>query len=285
MIRLLFILFLALFVFSCKDSSKEVDPLFYQISTADSTRCMNEIFAEIIGKASENQRLLDEAIRSGMSACGLWAMGELDIDINEAGKVQIGKNDSSNVTECVVEYFLMNRNLSEEEVTMFSMDRDYLGYDFPLYYRFGDEEIQRKIKETQFELNEISGVYGADTLLIKFYASKVDKWKQKLESLQLIGEATIDEISSRARVSINHQNGSKISEEVFNKVGLAYYHIRNYECMRYFNETYLNLYDRVQRKNRKLDHEKLRVLEALHPASIYDNVQEKYQPVLEPKRV
>ena len=43
MIRLLFIPLFALILFSCDDASKEVDPLFYQISEADSVRCMEEI--------------------------------------------------------------------------------------------------------------------------------------------------------------------------------------------------------------------------------------------------
>ena len=60
--QLLFIPFLALFIFSCEDSSEEVDPLFYQISVEDSTRCMNEILGEL---TEDGERLLVAAAGYG----------------------------------------------------------------------------------------------------------------------------------------------------------------------------------------------------------------------------
>jgi len=66
MIRLLFIPFLAILLFSCESDSEKVDPLFYQISEADSTRCMNEILVSIVDEANQMFRFNRELLQSGV---------------------------------------------------------------------------------------------------------------------------------------------------------------------------------------------------------------------------
>ncbi|MCJ8289487.1 MAG: hypothetical protein HRT58_07460 [Crocinitomicaceae bacterium] len=280
MIRLLFIPFIAMLMFSCESDSKKVDPLFYQISVADSTRCMNEIFGKIRSDAQEDQRRYDYFVKKAMWGCGLWSLGGIEIEIDDAGKVMIDNLDSLNVTECIVGYFLFNRNLTEEETAVASMDPNHPGFNFPFYNNFGLEEIQRRIKKTQNQADDIMSVDGADSVLVEYYASKVDEWKLKLIAFELLDGKTFDQISPQARVRVYHQKVSKLSKKVLNEIVLAFYQVRNYECMRYFNETYLSLYDRAQNKTRKTDLEKLDVLEMLHPAKILDNYWET-QPVLQ----
>lgn len=267
-------------MFSCQSDSKEVDPLFYQISVADSARCMNEILGEIREQAKENQKRQDEFDGVHMIYC-FMPRDHMRIKIDDAGKIMIDNLDSFNVTECIVGHFLFNRNLTEEETAVAAMDPKYPGFSFPFYNNFGLEEIQRRIKETQNQADEIKSVDGADPVLVEYYASKVDVWKLKLRSLELIGGKTLDQISPQAIVSVEYKVASEKSEEVLNEVALAYYQMRNYECIRYFNETYISLYDRASRRKRKRDLDKLDALVALHPASILDHDRSKSPPPIE----
>ena len=281
MIRLLFIPFLVLFLFSCEGDSKEVDPLFYQISVVDSTRCMNEILGEIREQAKENQKRQDEFDGVHMICC-LMSRDHMQIRINSRGELRNNCfSDSVNVEEKVFKYFMFNRTLTSRETQMGSMDSNHPGYDFPFYNKFSLEEIQHRIKETQNDADEVKSVDGVDPVLVEYYASKVDEWKLKLRSLELIGGKTLDQISPQAIVSVEYEVASEKSEEVLNQVAFAFYQMRNYECIRYFNETYISLYDRASRRKRKRDLDKLDALVALHPASILDHDDSKSPPPME----
>lgn len=174
-----------------------------------------------------------------------------------------------------MEYFMFNRNLTSQETPAAAMNAKYPGFDFPFYNNFERTEIERRIKETTEGLDEIKGVDGADAALVDYCASKVEVWKVKLRLLNLFGEKTLDEISPQANVSVNYQQASKKSDEVLIEVALAFYQMRNYECLRYFNETYLSLFERMKRLKRPIDRDKFEALEILHRASIYDNDRSK----------
>ncbi|NVK63901.1 MAG: hypothetical protein HWE22_04910 [Flavobacteriales bacterium] len=51
---------------------------------------------------------------------------------------------------------------------------------------------------------------------------------------------------------------------------IVWINLRNIECLRYFGETYLSLYDRFQRKKRSIDKEKRQAIEIVRPIVIYD---------------
>jgi hypothetical protein len=182
---------------------------------------------------------------------------------------------------------MFNRNLTAAETLTASVNPRYPGFDFPFYIRYSSEEIHQKIKETQNQLNDIKSVEGIDSLLVEYYASKVDEWKVKLIPIHLLGENEFSEIVSSGKVRVNYRNTEDRPEEVLIEVAMAFYQMRNFECVRYFKENYLSLYERAQRKQRKLDVEKLEALEMLHPISIFDHDRSKSpiepEPVLSRK--
>lgn len=261
--------FLALLLFSCESDSKKVDPLFYQISVADSARCMNEIFGEIREQAKENQKRQDEFDGVHMICC-FMSRDHMRIRINSAGELRNNYfSDSTNVEENVFEGFMSNRNLTDEETAVASMDWNHPGYNFLFYNRFSFEEIQRKIKETQNQADEIKSVDGADPVLVEYYVSKVDEWEQMQRSIDVIDGQTLSQTSPQARVTLEYQESTIKIKEVLKDIALTFYQMRNYECMRYFGETYLNLFDRQKRQKRKNDIEKVEALRYLHPSMIF----------------
>ena len=270
MIRLLFIPFFVLICCSCESDSKEENPLFYQMSEADSVRCMDEILGEIINTSIENQKLSAKFYNPNIITCGISDV--FRVNVNSRGKVMVGfKVDSNNISEKVYDYFMFNRNLSSDETTAASIDTKYEGFDRPFYNRFGVEEVERKIEETQKQLEEIEDVEGADPVLVDYYASKVENWRRMLRSIELIGQNELSQVSPQAHVSFGFQKSSEKSEELFKQISLAFYYMRNYESMRYFTESYITLYDRSQRRKRQIDIEKLDVLELMYPSRIIFN--------------
>ena len=268
MIRLLFIPFLVLFLFSCNNAPKEIDPLFYQMSSADSTECMNDILDEILEGGKENQRIEDELdYLSG--TCFMMIRETANIKINSRGDLMVGLGDSNSVLNYVYNYFMFNRNLSSRETAVAATDPKYPGFSFPFYNRYSLEEIQRKIKETQNQADEIKSVDGADPVLVEYYVSKVDEWEQMQRSIDVIDGQTLSQTSPQARVTLEYLESTIKIKEVLKDIALAFYQMRNDECMRYFGETYLNLFDRQKRQKRKIDIEKVEALRYLHPSMIF----------------
>jgi hypothetical protein len=274
--RLYLISLLGLILLSCGNNPRELDPLDYQISSADSTRCINEILDGILFEAREGQQFQKE-LEQRCSPVGTCSSQReiFIIRINSRGNVMIrGVEDSALVTAKVFEYFMFNRTLSAQETLEASVNPESPSFSFLFYYRFGRDEIKHKIEKTQEHLNEISKKNGVDPLLVDYYASKVDEWKVRFNSLELIGAESLDEVPPYVQVRVEYRKASDKSKEILRDVAFAFYQMRSYECLRYFNETYLSLYDRVQRKKRKLDVEKLEVLKLLHLANFYDNYQD-----------
>lgn len=267
MIRLLFIPFFALFFFSCESSSREVDPLFYQISEEDSIRCMKEILDGIIEDAAENQRRAKSLYKPNIAYCGV--IDVFRIMLNSRGDLMIDSEfNSKNVTEKTYRYFMCNRNLTSKETIAACSNSSHPGFEFPFYNRYKSDEIERRIKDAKYELTEVKK-QEPDREWEEYYVLKVEEWEVRKRALEMINANSLPEISFSAHVLYEYQKSSDKSMEVLKQIALAFYQMRNYECLRYFKETYLNLYDRSQRMNKKNDLDKLEALELLHPASIY----------------
>ncbi|MCJ8289486.1 MAG: hypothetical protein HRT58_07455 [Crocinitomicaceae bacterium] len=272
MIRLLFIPFFAILLFSCENDSKKVDPLFYQISVADSTRCMNEILDGILEEGIENQRFIDELFDRGIPYCGI--LDRFYIGINSSGLLMLNKQIDSvqNITEKVVEFFMFNRNL--KNVDEASMDVSYPGFDFPFYNKWTLKEIQYSIESYQKNINELDKTDSSYFDQLKRLELKVNDWKQNLRVLELIDEKYLPQLAP-AHITFEYHPQSKKVETVLNNIALAFYQTRNYECLRYFSESYLNLFDRAQRRNRKLDRNKLLALEVIQRPILFDRPWQK----------
>lgn len=269
MIRLLFIPLFTLLLFSCDDSSKEVDPLFYQISEADSLRCMDEILEGMISKAQRKQDLDDSmhqlTYNSNVTVCGVRDV--LSIIMNSRGQVMVGGTlDSVDISEEVYNYFMFNRNLNSAETVAASMNSQHEGFEKPFYNWFDEKEIEDRIERTTEEANEVKATKGADLALVNYFFSKVEEWKIRKKALTIIGDKQLPEVALWAILRFEYPMESKQSKAIKREIAFAFYQMRNYECMRYFGETYLNLFERSQRMGREKDRDKLAALDMIHSA-------------------
>ncbi len=270
MFRLLLFLSISLFFLSCKEVYTKGDELFYQISEADSTRCMDEIIGEIRKTAKDNQDEEDRYTEC-IIQCGLPSRDFLQVEISDNGNVTLnGSVTSESMVESVVNHCMINRNLTPAETAKAVLNRDYKGIRHPFYNHFSLMEIEENIKSASKEHKEIAEYPNADPELINYYRSKVTEWELKKKVLLLIKSKTLPEMSYSSKIEVSYLHPSKESEEVLNDVAMAFYHLRNIECLRYFGETYLSLYDRFQRKKRSIDKEKLQAIEIVRPIVIYD---------------
>jgi hypothetical protein len=272
MIRIFVITMLTTIVISSCDASKEVDPLFYQISEADSTRCMDEILDDIVEDTTRIHSILGHIYRPGIPFCGL--VDKLGISINSSGEVMINHHidhhiDSNNIVEKTFMFFMCNRELTSKELMSCATDVNCPGFEFPFYDSYNKKEILRILKESHIQLDEMKTAEGLDQEWVERRAERLKEWKALKNAIEIIDAPTIPQISNSAHVRFEYQRASPKSKEVLNQIAFAFYQMRNFECLKYFNETYLSLYDRAQRKKRKIDLDKLEVLKVLHPASIY----------------
>lgn len=269
MIRIFFIVGVVSFVsicVSCDTFLSQDDPLFYQMSKADSTRCMEEVLGEICEEARENQRQKIDFMKH--VTCVLWRSGFV-VRINRSGEIETDNLDIASISDSLVAYILFNRNLTGYETTEASMNPTYSGSSSPFYNHFGSEEIKDMIKNVEVEFEEIRAQEGADSALVAYFASKVVDRKLMLKGLELMRAKSFPQRGS-SQVVVSYQSKTEKSEEVLREVAKGVYQIRNYECLRYFNETYLNLYDRAQKRKRKIDLEKLELLKMIQPNSLFD---------------
>ncbi|MFK7785560.1 MAG: hypothetical protein AB8B56_10610 [Crocinitomicaceae bacterium] len=271
MMRLLFIPFFAFALFSCDDASKEVDPLFYQISKADSTRCMDEILDGLIDESRRKQDFQDSIMSMVYVPhyCDLVGRDIFRIDLNSNGQLMVNHDlDSLDLVEQTYQYFMFNRSLTSAETNQFAMDPKYEGFDKPFYNRFSLEEIERRIEEELAQANQVKGVKGADPTLVHYMFSKVEEWEKRKLALELIGTDELVELSPQAALHFEYHEETEQSQLILRQIAYDYYQMRNYECLLYFGETYLSLYERHQRLRRKLDQDKLAALLNMRPARI-----------------
>ncbi len=252
MLRSLLLPFLLAIFLSCSDSSKEVDPLFYQISEADSTRCMDEILSGILEDTSQVHRIKREIYFPDHIVCS--PIRGFRIAMNSRGQVMISKkNDCDDVAEKTFDHFIGNRNLTESEKIACATDAHNPGFELPFYDSYSLNFINDMIKSAEAELSRIKMLDGVPPKIIEEHVAALDEWKARKKAIEIIGGTALTQKSPYEHVRFEYQRASSKSKEVLNQIAFAFYQMRNYECLRYFNETYLSLYDRAQRKQRKID--------------------------------
>jgi hypothetical protein len=270
MIRLLFVSCFVSILFSC-DYSSNTEPLVYQMSQADSTRCMDEILDGIIKEARREQQYQDSIYElfynPNLIVCGVRDV--LGIYLNSSGQLMVGgSTDSVDIVDTVYQYFMFNRNLTEEETGMAAMNPNYEGYDKPFYNSFGLKYIEKKIQECAGEVRRVQEAPNTDPAIIEYYLSRVDYWEAKKKGIKIIGTDKFKELSPQAILRFEYLKETKQTQVVLNEIAFAFYQMRNYECLKYFDETYLSLYERAQRLERGLEQEKLEVLKLMRPSRI-----------------
>ena len=106
--------------------------------------------------------------------------------------------------------------------------------------------------------NEVLATFNRETVTLDKHRVR-NLTNAKSAGFNVIGSATAGYHTVGTNI-LDPANG------LLNQIAHAFYHMRNYECLRYFGETYLSLFERTHRLDKKLDHKKLKALEVLHPA-------------------
>ncbi len=282
--------FCALALVSCEEVYTEGDELLYQISQADSTRCMEEILKEIRITAKENQYEEDNYMKSlGISFPICMPRPSFTVDISRKKFIQIHLlgwtpeiADTANLTVAIVDYFMINRNLTEAETGSVASNPNDKGFNAVLYMQFTMAEVEEQLERAENEHQELSAIPEADSGLVNYFQSKVDDWQEKKSVLDFLQSDVLKEAAAYHKVEVIYHHPSKTSERVLNDAAMAFYHLRNIECLRYFGETYLSLYDRFQRKKQPFDKEKLEVLDVVRPIALFDKNLAVSPPLPEP---
>lgn len=267
MIRLLFIPFLTLLCFSCEHVLDKDDSLFHQISSADSVRCTNEILDELRQESKSYEKLLDEYM---WETCVDWdrlSLEVLDIKIDSVNQMSSSlPKEESGIQETVLEFFYHFRNQPVEISKSYRYSSDLKNY---LAYRFFNQKSLKALKSKREETYQSDRSYeNADPLLIEYYKSQVAEVESYLDLSNVLRADSIALFSEHARVQIDADGSPEKYQEIFEQVLLGYYQVRNYECLRYFGESYLSLYERSKRSKRKVDVEKLEALKIYRPVRI-----------------
>jgi len=268
MIRLLLFSLVSLPFFSCEDVYTKDDELFYQLSEADSARCMEEILDGILEESIEEEQKIRDVLYEDIPYCGPKEI--LYISVNSIGQVMIqDEGGSTDVSEKVYHYFMFNRFLTSDETDKAAMNVNHPGFEFPLYNHVEMYEIDREIGKAKKKWLDVKNTEGVDSTFVNYFYSKVEEWQTRKNALEIIGNSMLPEISASALVQLHSHGESVKFQKVLKEIAIAFYHIRNSECMQYFGETYLSLYERAQRKKKELDFDKLRTLQVLSPGRIY----------------
>ena len=257
-------------MFSCEAVYTEGDELFYQISKADSTRCMDEILDGIWGEGEDNRYRLYDIYESDVPYCGI--VNVFRITMNSAEELMVDLNFESTVeglSSEIYEYFMFNRNLSNSKRLKVQYDLSYDGYQSVFYNVYASNEIVEEIHSRRKKLRKLWAI-NSDTSAIQRMRKYVADSERKLSAQKLI-EERLRLYATPAHIRFSYSSEGEKWKTVKRKIELAYYQMRNYECMRYFGETYLHLYERSQRKGKDLDKQKLEALKTMHPAIIINN--------------
>lgn len=253
---------------SCQSKNEEVSPFFYRISEADSASCMNEILEGILLEGKENQKRLDYIYNSRIPYCGI--VDVYRIVVNSSGQVMLSMQLDSvdNVSAGLYNYCMFNRNVKETSDVYYNLE--YEGFKFAYYNTTDMYEIESR-------LDELNNRNSSDPTEIQEIAERIETWEQRRRALELTCDNDLVHLPA-AHVRFSHQGESDLTKRIRKEIAFAFYQMRNYECLRYFHESYLSLQERANRKKRKLDIEKLQVLRVIHPAIIFERDWSKLRP-------
>ncbi|MCJ8289488.1 MAG: hypothetical protein HRT58_07465 [Crocinitomicaceae bacterium] len=261
--------FLALLLFSCESDSKKVDPLFYQISTVDSAKYSNQLHQIMKQEALDYQEEQMEIRNSSM--CNMpppYYDGDiLSIELTTESEYLIeGIKNRKSLSSVVFDFFIKNRNLTTDIFLV--SDTDFLKY--PMYRVLTVNYLMSDIERKEQELADIKNMKGADSVLIDYYAAKVNSTKERLDLLELFKTDTLAFVSDFTFVEIKRANSESGYNLALDEVIDGLFHLRDYECWRYFGESYVSLFGRAQTRKWQIDSDKLAGLKMLHPIQIRD---------------
>ena len=267
--RIFLISHLAILFFSCEADSKEIDPLFYQMSSEDSLKYSKELHdvlkLEMLDYENEQLKISNSGMCNDVPPyrdCDI-----LSIELTNIGThIVEGKRDTNSLSSVVFDFFIKNRNRTDN----FFLISDTEVLRFPLYNKLTINSLKSSFWDKKQQLTEIENNEFADPLLIEYCRGLLSVAKERYELLKIFKADSLAFIPEMSFIEIENRDSESAYNEALDEVIDGYSHLRNYECLRYFGESYLSLFARAQKRQRQMDLDKLAGLKLFRPIRIKD---------------
>ncbi|MBL1278640.1 MAG: hypothetical protein COA33_000065 [Fluviicola sp.] len=253
------VLFLGLLLIGCnsKESSNNLNDESAFLSEADSIAVLNDLIEEM---KEENYTNLT-SFNFPNYGCMPMLIEKRDIfSIQQDLKGEIiinGLLDSKSITNEIVTYFSANR------------EKNDVANNYPMYSRISRKEIIHLTKEAIEEAKKVKNTPGALEDIIDFKERQVEEWMKKLRAIKVLQIDKLPEPSVQAHITIEYQDTLK-GEHLIDSVLVGFFLLRDYASKKYFNESYLTIFQRNRKNETLLDTERLKALSILYPLTILD---------------
>lgn len=180
--------------------------------------------------------------------------------------------DPSKISEKIVEWYRMNENLSESQMSQKIKDNGYEGYNFPFYSYVTKEVIQENI-DRQYDLaDQAEAVENYE--IMKFHMDAVNEWQGKMRAIKLLGKSVLKEIHPQAhiRVEVQQKTEYELFATIQSEIQEALFELRDEAAKEIFQESYATIKKRYEndKADKKGDKKKLELLEILYPGRIIE---------------
>lgn len=180
--------------------------------------------------------------------------------------------NADDISERILEFYRMNEDLTQAQTDAYISNKGYKGYNFPFYSRVSRDFINKKIDET--ELNLEDAYEKEDDGLITFYQTALDEWMQKDAAMRTLGIKELKEIQAQAhmRVEVKPETDYKYMAKIHSEIEEAITILRDEAAKKYFGESYTKMTKRLalDKEDKKGDRKKIEALEILYPDRIIE---------------
>jgi hypothetical protein len=248
-----------LFFASCSSNDNSVTAQRQRklLAAADSMQIMTELIKELKMEMYDGYMpITKDSSLAAQLYCGFRP--EIRIRINKTNQLIIGNDlamDWSKVSNLTVEFYSANL----EKRNSFN--------DFPYYSVRSKKKIFQEITDNESNLL----IPDIDSALYEFFQEEIDRCKTELTTLTSINKDTLFTAQEGARITLEYFPEIDNQASIVDSVLVGFYILRDQSSKRYFNESYVDIYDRYIFTHMRNDREKLQALKVLHPMNVIDH--------------
>lgn len=198
-----------------------------------------------------------------------------EIRANSANQIMIrGEKieDPDDISEKVLEFYQMNRNLTAEQTRSYIQNPAYQGINFPFYSRVTLDKIIEEIDKNEIEMERAEANEDEDFRI--FYEKLMKDWQKKEQAIKALKVRELVEIHPQAhiRVVVQQETEYKLFAKIHSEIQEALIELRNEVSMKYFGESYEMMSKRFaqDKSDAKGDGKKIKAIDVLFPESIIE---------------
>lgn len=243
-------------LFSCStDKGGEVlQPVFTE---ADSLACVEILMDSLREEMMDQEYYRWTEDYPVMAYCGPRYFFSVNINMHDAIMV-FGELREDSIPEFIARYFTAN------------MYQNDLENNFPMYSTINRKQIMETTSQAEEEYNYVKADTSVDIEMIRYRKRQWLEWKERLTTLETIGQEELREVHYQAGVTFNYVNKNQTYNEVMGNILLGFYLIRNKLSNHYFNKSYARIYWDYEQEPTIENLNRLKALKYLQPVRIYD---------------